>query len=110
MDREEYADFMEVKNGYCECPELKELLSLRKICSSLIDQSKIEEAKKPIMKYHAKLSVLLHKGEIEAILHKASDLSSMIKLAYGEIDETNISENIVTVHCARCGQQIDVLG
>jgi len=112
MDKEEYEDLLELQNNYCDCPELKSLFSLRKICSSLIAQSKIEEAKRPIMKYNAKMSVLLNKGKIEAILHEAPHFSSKRKIGISEINEYdhNTSENVITLHCSRCGQQIDIIG
>jgi len=109
MDREEYGDVLELQNNYCDCPELKTLLSLRKKCSLLIEQSKIEETRKPIIKYYAKLSVLVHKGEIETILHKGPNFSSKRKIVNAEIFEHNTSENVITLHCSRCGQQIDVM-
>lgn len=109
MDKEEYEEVLELQNNYCDCPELKSLLSLGKICSSLIEQSKIEEARKPIIKYNAKLSVLVHKGKIEAILHKGPDFSSKRKIAIAEIHDQNASKNVITLHCSRCGQQIDVM-
>ena len=109
MDKEEYEDLLELQNSYCDCPELQSLFSLRKIISSLIEQSKIDEARKPIMKYHSKLSVLFHNGKIEAILHEAPCFSSKRKIAYSEINDHNISENAITLHCSKCGQQIDVM-
>lgn len=109
MDKEEYEDALELQNNYCDCLELKTLLSLRKKCSLLIAQSKIEEAKKPIIKYHAKLSVLLHKGKIETILHEGPNYSLRSKIVIAEINEHNTSENVISLHCSRCGQQIDVM-
>lgn len=112
MDKEEYEDILELRNNCCDCPEVKELCVLRKKCKQLIRLSKTEELSKLVPKYNAKLSVLLNKGIIEPILHEAPHFSTKRKIGISEINEYdhNTSENVITLHCYKCGQQIDILG
>ncbi len=109
MNRNENVKFLELNNGYCECPELTELFSLRKKCELFIEMDKIEELRRFVLKYDAKLSVLLSLGKLEAVLHKGPGFSSECKIPILQIGDHNTDENVITVHCPKCGQQIDVV-
>lgn len=103
MDREEYADFLELKNGYCKCPELMELFSRRKKCEALSEMDKIDDLRRFVSKYYAKISVLANKNIIEAVCHKGPDFSSEHNIPISQIYDHNTPENVITLHYSKCG-------
>lgn len=107
MDKEEYSDILQLKNSSCNCLELEELFALRKKCKDLVRLSKIEELRNLVPKYDAKLSILANKGILEAVLHRGPNFSPECKIPISEIDDHD--ENVITLHCSRCGQQIEVV-
>lgn len=109
MDREEYADFLGAANGYCGCHEIMDLLFARKKCQRLLELDKIAELKRHLVKYYAKLSVSVWKGVVVALLHEGHCFSQRRRILDSQIQAFNTPENVITLHCSKCGQQIDVM-
>lgn len=120
MNQEEYIQWLEAKNGYCACPDLAELFKQRKKTGLLEEKcdsikktmslnplfekdlillesygDSIEQLKQETKKYHAKLSLLHHKGKLQISVN-----SRLVNRHW---------KSAKTIECSKCNQQIDLV-
>jgi len=135
MNREKYLAYLDKQNGYCECPPLAELFERRKEVVGLenrcdlyradvdLDNPKSEDkqfllgykkAAKSLKAertgYYVELSQLISSGDLRPKIHdEATQSSDSISVNPEQIIQLiEKTDAIISLHCARCDQQIDV--
>ncbi len=129
MNKKQYTEKLERQNGYCECPQLQGLYSLRRKTEELSDRCDFfkrevdfknpresdlqfledykrtaENLRRSAETYYIKLAAEIEEGHVQLILHEQG---RQRKISIKTIDELN--KPIITAHCAYCEQQIDIL-
>jgi hypothetical protein len=136
MDRKKYIEKLEDRNGYCECPELRDFLDKRREATELeakcdffsgnvdLDDAKaddssflldykttVEKMKTSIRRYKEALSDEIKSGNLQLIIHDY--INPMLNRAISHSTAIEFQKtgelNILTAHCFRCNQQIDVV-
>jgi hypothetical protein len=133
---EDYLKILELRNGYCSCPQLAELFRTRKtadglerLCEHFKTEADLqnpkpsdrefladykrraEELKQASEGYHRLLTREAEKGKVRFVLHDVGRQSPVGKISFSEamsLLNENDSEIIITMHCSNCNQQIDV--
>jgi RNAse (barnase) inhibitor barstar len=133
MTKEEYLQQLMSKNNYCSCPQLSDLSKLRKeseklekICNEFDSTLDFENPKKEdldilldylstrkkfeanIEKYNSQLSSLLNKGYLKLNLHTYKGSWKKRKISTKYLEKLS-TKSLVTINCASCNQQIDIL-
>ena len=96
MHIKNYLDGLEEKNGYCTCPEMQTLYSLRK-------KAEILEDRKSINSYYAQLSKKEHSQSLVFFLHNSEE--ELKEIGFKEIQKGDS----ITIHCRICNQQFDIM-
>lgn len=136
MDKEQYLEQLEKQNGYCDCPELKELFTKRKYAEGLEakcnffernvdlnnplpeDKDFLEDYKNTAINsihamddYHHLLDEYLQKNKVKLLFHSLENPNKSKTISLKRTNElVNAKENpIITYNCSNCEQQIDIL-
>lgn len=136
MNREQYLEQLEQKNGYCRCPKLADLfekrraaISLEARCSSLKDnadldnpqssdinflqhyKTEVEALKRAVEEYHSAMYSHTNLREIYLAIHDSDNKKVVAGLPIHEAKRVlmNVSNPIITAHCLNCNQQIDIV-
>jgi len=132
---QDYLRKLEARNGYCGCPNLRELFEKRKqaeilelICNGFQSESDMdnprqedsaflgdykrnaEELNKAAEQYHVLLTETARRGELRFVLHDPAKAKPIGKIDYREVPALvgDGSDVIISVHCSSCNQQIDI--
>ena len=123
LNIEQYIVDLENKNGYCNCPNLsrlfslkKEAISLEEICDCLKEdfpsekyQGVSEQFRKKVNKYYQELTSLVIGKKLRLILHTGERYYHERELNLTELEKLRKKNPIITVHCSNCNQQIDLV-
>lgn len=136
MDRQEYLVKLENESGYCKCPELNGLFEKRRGVEKLEAKCRfyhdnvdlenprggdgrflreyrggVEELRDAVKNYRNAIRDEAQIGHIELKFHGSWELNVPRKVSFGEACEIQKINDftILTAHCKRCEQQIDVV-
>jgi hypothetical protein len=138
MDKEGYIQNLENINNYCSCQNLSKLFekrrkaeSLEKRCNFfsgnadlenpkpedkafLLDYKKnAENLKKLVSEYYRELENSLATGELKLVIHDDKRYSPIKEIDSKEAKnllKDSKEKPIITIHCSKCNQQIDLAG
>jgi hypothetical protein len=133
MNREEYLIYLETKNSYCACPELETLYEKRRQASKLEEEcdlfraegnpdipqesdrqflndyiEKIAELRTISREYHILADQFSQEGKLKLRLHDSKQLKPVGDISSESIRALLEEDQIITIHCGECDQQIDI--
>ena len=135
MDREEYISLIRELNGYCDCKDLEALFDLRRkvvfldenchnLENSISDfENPKQEEKVPLIilnekkadlenlidnQYYPKLNNFIEQKKLKLYYH--NEKNNYKKKEISSVEAHNLLEQnkIITIHCYKCDQQIDL--
>jgi len=121
----------EERNGYCGCGEMQRIYSLRRKAESLEGKVQhfrmetdlkapraddleylqdykgtLEQFDSAVLRYYGCLTEMMKAGMMKLILHNGSGER---EISYAELPSfKGKPEKIITLHCKKCSQQVDV--
>lgn len=137
MNKQEYIAKLERENGYCSCPEIADLLSLRRTmrglaerCESLHQSIDANQENDEFSRdyqdvsgrlrlisdsYYFQLAEEAGRKRVKFMLHDSNRGKPLAEIPLEQVKSMMLAKSgksgpIVTAHCSRCSQQIDVLG
>jgi len=131
MSKEEYIEYLEGKNNYCNCPQLtflveqgKKIKNLELICDDfnaeldlenpqkkdldkLLDyRKKAKELNQSVESYSKTITSLINKRDLVLVLHDYDFPLETIQLSLSSLSRIP-EDSIITTNCAHCEQQIE---